>query len=139
MEQRAAAAARVVGAVFRRNMGTSAKIADATVEARATVRNAMGIHCRPSAVIIKEAADYPGRVRVVSESRECDLRSVIHLIALGLHQGAEVLIQVTGPDAAGFARKLAELFERHFDFPPREEGEPVAIPLDEAASSPPAT
>lgn len=137
MEQCAAAAARSIWPDVRRNMGTSAKTADTMVEVNATVRNAMGIHCRPSAVIIKEATAYPGRIRVLSGSRECDLRSVMHLIALGLQQGAELVIQVTGPDAEGFARKLAELFERHFDFPPRPEGEPLPVPLDEGALPPP--
>ena len=38
---------------------------------------------------------------------------------LGLEQGAEVTIQVTGPDEEQYALKLAELFETHFDFPPQ--------------------
>ncbi|MFH0953595.1 MAG: HPr family phosphocarrier protein [Verrucomicrobiota bacterium] len=107
-----------------------------TCELPATVQNAMGIHCRPSAVIIKEAAGYPGQIRVSAGQRECDPRSVMHLMALGLPQGAEVTIRVTGPDAENFCRKMVGLFEKHFDFPPRAEGEPLPIPLDADAVPP---
>jgi phosphotransferase system HPr-like phosphotransfer protein len=36
---------------------------------------------------------------------------------LGLEKGAEVSIQVSGPDEEAFCNKLVELFETHFDFP----------------------
>lgn len=95
------------------------------VELPATVRNAMGVHCRPSAVIVKAATGYKGAITVKTESGECDLRSVMHLIALGLQQGATLTVRVTGPDEDAFCRKLVELFETHFDFPPRAEGEKI--------------
>jgi phosphocarrier protein HPr len=93
------------------------------IERTATVENAHGIHCRPSAVIIKEAAGFPGDILVTAESGQCDLRSVLHLIALGLHQGAQVTIRVSGPDEEAFCNRLAELFGTRFDFPPRAEDE----------------
>ena len=104
------------------------------VELRATVQNAHGIHCRPSAVIIREAAGYPGEICVTAGSRKCDLRSVMSLIALGLQQGADVSIRVSGPEAEQLCRRLVGLFEKHFDFPPRAEGEP--LPLDTNAAPP---
>lgn len=89
----------------------------------ATVQNAQGIHCRPSTVIVKEALAYDGKVTVAGEAGSCDLRSVLGLMTLGLKQGSPVEISVTGPDEAAVAEKLAALFERNFDFPPRAEGE----------------
>ncbi len=99
------------------------------IELPAIVRNAAGIHCRPSAEIIKEVMGYPGNVRIASQSRESDLRSVMSLLALGLQQGTNILIRVTGPDEEAMCRKLVTLFETHFDFPPRAEGEPP-VPLE---------
>jgi hypothetical protein len=49
---------------------------------------------------------------------------VMSLLALGLHQGTDLTIRVSGPDEQTFCRKLVELFQTHFDFPPRAEGEP---------------
>ena len=96
------------------------------VQLPAIVCNSAGIHCRPSAVIIKEVMNYPGIIRVTANSRESDLRSVMSLLALGLHQGTDLTIRVSGPDEQTFCRKLVGLFQTHFDFPPRAEGEPPA-------------
>jgi len=94
------------------------------VEMSATVVNAHGIHCRPSAVIAKEAMQFEGEVKVIAGDVTCDPRSVMALITLGLHEGTQIKIQVTGADENAFCRKMVKLFETHFDFPPREDGEP---------------
>jgi phosphocarrier protein len=90
------------------------------VEKTATIKNANGIHCRPSAVIIKEAQDYGGEIRVTAASGEADLRSVISLLCLGLSEGTCITIRVSGPNEETFCARLVELFETPFDFPPRE-------------------
>ena len=94
-------------------------------ECTSIVQNAQGIHCRPSAVIIKEVQEYPGQICVTAHGQTCDLHSVIGLLALGLQKDSEVHIQVTGPDEEAVCRRLAELFATQFDFPPREPGETV--------------
>ncbi len=86
---------------------------------KAVVQNEAGIHCRPSAILVKEGSAYAGKILVTAESGSCDLTSALECIMLGLEPGAEVTIQVTGPDEEAFGKKLAELFETHFDFPPR--------------------
>jgi len=91
------------------------------VEKTAIIKNANGIHCRPSAVIIKEAQDYAGDITVTAASGEADLRSVISLLCLGLGEGATVTIQVDGPNEEAFCSRLVELFETQFDFPPRDD------------------
>jgi phosphocarrier protein HPr len=108
------------------------------VELPAIVRNSAGIHCRPSAVIIKEAMNYPGIIRVTANSNDSDLRSVMSLLAMGLHQGTDLTIRVSGPDEETFCRKLVTLFQTHFDFPPRAEGEPpVSLEALESSITPP--
>ena len=88
-------------------------------EAKAVIQNDAGIHCRPSAVLVKEGSAYPGKILVTAASGSCNLRSALECIMLGLEKGTEVTIQVTGPDEEAFCRKLAALFETHFDFPPQ--------------------
>lgn len=89
------------------------------VEVKAVVQNEAGIHCRPSAILVKEGSAYAGEILVTAGSGTCTLTSALELIMLGLEKGAKVDIQVTGPDEEAFARRLVELFETHFDFPPR--------------------
>ena len=87
------------------------------IEAKAVVKNEAGIHCRPSAILVKEGMAYSGEILVTAESGTCTLTSALELIMLGLEPGAEVAIQVTGADEAVFCQKLVGLFETHFDFP----------------------
>lgn len=99
-------------------------------ELTATIRNADGIHCRPSAAIIRSVAGYPGEVTIHNDRGHCDLRSVIALMTLALLPGDRVSIRVTGPNEEEVCRQLVALFETHFDFPARPKGEPPAIPPD---------
>ena len=89
-------------------------------EQKAVIRNKAGIHCRPSAILVKEGMAYPGKILVSAKSGTCTLTSALELIMLGLECGEEVTIQVSGPDEEVEAKKLKELFETHFDFPPKE-------------------
>lgn len=86
---------------------------------KATIKNSAGIHCRPSALIIKSAANYAGKIAVQSSHGTCDLRSVLDLISMGLEKGARITVSVNGPDEEAFCQKLIDLFETEFDFPPR--------------------
>ncbi len=88
-------------------------------EAKAIIRNEAGIHCRPSAILVKEGMAYTGDILITAESGNCTLTSALECIMLGLEKGTEVNIQVTGPDEDAFGKKLVELFETHFDFPPQ--------------------
>lgn len=88
-------------------------------EGTAVIRNEAGIHCRPSAILVQTGFAYDGEILVQSENGSCDLTSALECIMLGLEKGAEVKIQVTGPDEDEFGRKLVELFETTFDFPPQ--------------------
>ena len=84
----------------------------------AIIANSQGIHCRPSAVIVKEFMGYAGTIRITNGSGSCDVSSVMQLLSLELHQGCKVKIDVMGADEAAVADRLVELFQTHFDFPP---------------------
>jgi phosphocarrier protein HPr len=88
-------------------------------EAKAIVQNEAGIHCRPSAILVTEGSAYPGEILITADSGTCTLTSALECIMLGLEPGAEVTIQVSGPDEEAYCKKLVELFETHFDFPPK--------------------
>ena len=88
------------------------------VERRAVILNTQGIHCRPSALIVKYASGYSGSMEVTGERGSSSLRSIMELMTLELYPGAEVLIRVEGPDEDEVCQKLVDLFETHFDFPP---------------------
>jgi phosphotransferase system HPr (HPr) family protein len=92
------------------------------VEKHTVVRNKAGIHVRPSGVILEEAKNYPGTIEVEANGTSLELNNVMGLLSLGLVEGSEVTLRVEGPDEEEEAEKMAELFARHFDFPPKKGG-----------------
>lgn len=99
------------------------------ITVKATIRNEAGIHCRPSAAIVKAVAACPGQVTVTSSSGSCDLKSIMGLLALGLAPNEKIEISVSGEDERNWARKLKTLFEKRFDYPPRAPGQTTATLL----------
>jgi phosphotransferase system HPr (HPr) family protein len=89
------------------------------VEAVAVIKNEAGIHCRPSAILVKEGSSYAGKITITAPTGSCDLTSALECIMLGMEQGTEITVQVSGPDEEAYAKKLVELLETHFDFPPQ--------------------
>ena len=85
---------------------------------QAIIANSQGIHCRPSAVIVKEFMGYPGQIWLSNDSGSCDVSSVMQLLSLEMHQGSKVEIEVEGENEGFVADRLVELFRTHFDFPP---------------------
>ena len=89
------------------------------IEKAAVIQNRHGIHCRPSALIIKSLGDYDGTVEICSETGTVDCRSIMGLLTLGLEYKACITLRVSGPDEEETCERLAVLFETEFDFPPR--------------------
>ncbi len=89
-------------------------------ERQATIKNMNGIHCRPSAEIVNAVKPYTGAISVNADTGESDLRSVLGLVSLGLEPGFTVTICVDGPDEEAQCQKLVDLFEKHYDYPPKD-------------------
>ena len=89
------------------------------VEKIAKVRNAHGIHCRPSSVIYKACEGYGGAITLSAKGQTVSFVSIMDLIGLGLFMGDKVVIRVTGQNEEATCAMLVELFQKKFDFPPR--------------------
>jgi len=87
------------------------------IERPATVKNADGIHCRPSVLIVKAMASYPGRVTLTTDRGSSDVKSVMTLMMMAMGKGCLVRIRVEGPDEERTCAAVVELIERQFDFP----------------------
>ena len=86
------------------------------------VRNKAGIHCRPSGVILNAIRqEFPDhRFSIVTAEGETELSGMLELISLGLACGTEAVLRVEGPDEERAVKRIGDLFEYEFDFPPRK-------------------
>lgn len=92
------------------------------VSRQVIIQNENGIHCRPSAAILKEVQRHgENQVTLHHGESQCNPGSILALMSLGLAKGDEVRVDVTGPKAEQVADQIAKLLEREFDFPPEHE------------------
>jgi len=88
------------------------------VTREATICNEYGIHCRPSAVIAKEAQQYSAEIRIVtSDGCEGDVKNLMALLSLGITCGQRIRIEVSGEYEDSICARIVALFETNFDFP----------------------
>ncbi|WP_016697406.1 HPr family phosphocarrier protein, partial [Actinoalloteichus spitiensis] len=98
--------------------GTGAEGAGGTPEVLAetlVLRNEVGLHARPAALLTRSVAGLDADVRVRLGEREADAASVLDLMGLGAGRGDTVSVSASGPDAETALRRVRDLVERNFD------------------------
>jgi phosphocarrier protein len=91
--------------------------ADASQSRELTVRNKMGIHARPAAMIVRIANRYDVEVTVEKDDEDVNGKSIMGLMMLAAGQGSKLRFKVEG-DAGNASQLLDELeglFERKFE------------------------
>lgn len=80
-----------------------------------TIGAATGLHARPAALFVK-AATQPGHtVQLIAKGTTINATSLLSVLSLGVVNGDEVTIEVTGDDEARIADELATLLASDLD------------------------
>ena len=79
------------------------------------VRNKMGLHARPAAMLAREAAKFNSAVMLSMDSNEVDAKSVLDILSLAAAQGSQLQIKATGRDASDALEHLEKLFQFGFE------------------------
>jgi phosphocarrier protein HPr len=86
------------------------------VQRTVTFGSAVGLHARPAATIAKAAADSGQAVTLESANgKKANAASVLLLLAMGVNQGDELTLTVSGDDAEAKADELAQLIASELD------------------------
>ncbi len=80
-----------------------------------TVKNKMGIHARPAAMIVRIANKYPADVVVEKDDEQVNGKSIMGLMMLAAGQGSQLRFTATGDSAEKMLGEMTDLFERQFD------------------------
>ncbi|MFD7309872.1 dihydroxyacetone kinase phosphoryl donor subunit DhaM [Promicromonospora sp. NPDC059942] len=75
-----------------------------------TVRNPLGLHARPAALVSRKVAELGASVTIDG----VDASSVLQLMALGATQGRELRVEATGDGAAEAVTTVVEMIESGF-------------------------
>jgi PTS hybrid protein len=90
--------------------GTTAGGAEIELE----LRNEVGLHARPAAVLVRSLSEFDAEVTVRLGDQEADGHSVLGLMSLGARQGDRIRVQARGPQASAALEKAKELVDGNF-------------------------
>lgn len=110
-------------------------VAGDTRTRRVQVRNPLGIHARPAALIAKASAGADVRLRRLPDGPEASAASLSRLLVLGARQGDELELSAHGPDADAALDRLAALFDDGFGEGTAVAVDSVAVPRAEAVTA----
>ena len=75
-----------------------------------TIIDPIGLHARPASELVKLAATFESDVKIISQGRSGNAKSILNVMALGVKQGQEITIEVSGADEETAVAKIeAEL------------------------------
>ena len=80
-----------------------------------TIKNRLGLHARPAAMLVQEASRFRSAIVVVKEGLEVNGKSVMGLMLLAAESGSKLTIKANGPDEAAALEGIEKIFERKFD------------------------
>jgi PTS hybrid protein len=90
--------------------GEQAPLDDGVARAQVTLRNKLGLHARPAAVVARMLAGYDAKVRV----NGVNAASVLELMKLGATEGHSLTIEAEGPQAQAARDALVDAVESGF-------------------------
>ena len=79
-----------------------------------TVNHEVGLHARPASMFVQTAAKFTSDIEVTHGETTVNAKSILAVLTLGAHQGAEIVIKAEGADADDALAALEELVLNNF-------------------------
>jgi len=82
-------------------------VVPASSETTVQLPDGVALHARPAGAFVKTALSFGARVRVASNGKEADAKSILAVLALGARGGTELRLTADGDDADAAVAALA--------------------------------
>lgn len=86
-----------------------ARAEDGVLHQRVVIQNPEGLHLRPAAAVAQAAHRFDAEVTLIRGDVRANARSVMDMFLLLAEQGAEIEIEVRGPEADGALTALVDI------------------------------
>lgn len=77
------------------------------------ITDAVGIHARPAGMLVKQAKECTSEIIVTSKGKSADAKKILMLMALGVKQGDEVTVEVSGGNEDADATNMEKFFKEN--------------------------
>ncbi len=85
------------------------------VQLTAIVKNSLGIHARPAALIVQASSRFRSEILLSKDGMEVNGKSIMGVMMLAAETGAEIVVRAEGEDEEKAARELVRVIESKFD------------------------
>ncbi|GAB4314514.1 MAG: HPr family phosphocarrier protein [Candidatus Zixiibacteriota bacterium] len=83
-------------------------------ERAVTVTNPLGVHARPSAMLVQTASKFESDIWFIKDGQEVNGKSMLGVMTLAAEMGSTVIIRADGPDEEQAVEALARIFAIRF-------------------------
>lgn len=84
------------------------------IEKTIEVVNKLGIHARPSAMLVKTATRFRSEFHIEKEGMKVNGKSIMGVMMLAAECGSELNIIIDGPDEEYLLKEIEKLFKEKF-------------------------
>lgn len=78
------------------------------------IKNKVGLHVRPAALIAQKASGFASEVRLIKGEEEVNAKSIMGVMGLAAEYGSSLTLKVWGSDEVEAADAMVQLFESKF-------------------------
>ncbi|HET9919822.1 MAG TPA: HPr family phosphocarrier protein, partial [Ktedonobacteraceae bacterium] len=82
-----------------------------TLERTVTVGSKSGLHARPASVFVQKAKEFQSKITLSKNEKTVNAKSILSILSLGAEQGDQVVLTVSGDDAASALDNLSSLLQ----------------------------
>jgi phosphocarrier protein len=82
--------------------------------ATATIVNKLGLHARPSALLVTTASRFESEVWITKDSLRVNGKSIMGVMMLAAEKGSQLTFEVDGPDEDTALQELIRVIESGF-------------------------
>lgn len=80
-----------------------------------TVKNKLGLHARPSALLVEIASKFVSEITLEKDGLEINGKSIMGVMMLAAEVGSMVLVRAEGKDEIDATKEISKMIERKFD------------------------
>ncbi len=84
-------------------------------EQRAIVKNELGIHARPAALLVQAAAKFTSEITLKKDGLAINGKSIMGVMMLAAEAGSVITVQAEGDDAREALDHIVKMIESKFD------------------------
>ena len=84
-------------------------------EKRAKIKNKLGIHARPAALLVQAAAKFTSEITLEKDGLSINGKSIMGVMMLAAEVDSVITVRVEGEDARNALDHIVEMIESKFD------------------------